>query len=140
MATKSGKEKKIPLVKPVEPDMEKGKRASSKSKEEDDIDDDNDKDQKPLKKGKGASKKNDDDDDEDDVVEVQDDWEKPEEEDEWDPDFDEFDVPKSKGKKTPATGKKPAKDEEDDFKIDDDFKDLGFDDLDGGGFDEEDDF
>ena len=34
------------------------------------------------------------------------------------------------------------KDEEDDFKIDDDFKDLGFDDLDGGGgnFDEEDDY
>ena len=26
-----------------------------------------------------------------------------------------------------------AKDEDDDFKIDDDFKDLGFDDLDGGG-------
>ena len=33
-----------------------------------------------------------------------------------------------------------AKDEEDDFKIDDDFKDLGFDDLDGGaGFDDDDD-
>ena len=29
-----------------------------------------------------------------------DDWEKPEEEEEWDPDFDEFDVPKSKGKKS----------------------------------------
>ena len=38
-------------------------------------------------------------------------------------------------------GKKSAKDDDDDFKIDDDFKDLGFDDLDGGGgFDDDDDF
>jgi hypothetical protein len=45
-------------------------------------------------------------------------------------------VPKSKGKKAPG---KKAKDEEDDFKLEDDFKDLGFDDLDGGGgFDDDD--
>ena len=55
-----------------------------------------------------------------------------EEEEEWDPDFEEFDLPKSKAKKTPG-GKKPADDDED-FKIDEEFKDLdlfndrGFDD------------
>ena len=41
-------------------------------------------------------------------------------------------MPKSKGKKAP--GKKGAKGgDEDEFKVDDDFKDLGFDDLDSGG-------
>ena len=45
-------------------------------------------------------KKGDDDDDDDDAAdEKADDWEKVEEEEEWDPDFDEFDIPKSKGKK-----------------------------------------
>ena len=90
-----------------------------------------------LKRVRGLQKKNKDDDDDDDDVEVADDWEKPEEDDNWDPDFDEFDVPKSKGKK--ITGKKAAKEEEEEFKVDDDFKDLGFDDLSGGGFDDEDD-
>ena len=78
------------------------------------------------------------DDDVDDVDE-KDEWEKGDEDDNWDPDFDEFDVPKSAAKK--SIGKKPGKDEDDDFKIEDDFKDLGFDDLDGGGsFDDDDDF
>ena len=74
-------------------------------------------------------------------MEVEDEWEKGEEGDDWDPDFDEFDVPKSAAKK--SVGKKGGKDEDDDFKIDDDFKDLGFDDLDGGGgsgYDDDDDF
>ena len=62
-----------------------------------------------------------------------DDWEKPEEEDNWDPDFDEFDIPKSKAKKS---GKK---DDDDDFAIDDEFKDMGMFD-DSGGFDDDDDF
>ena len=76
--------------------------------------------------------------DHDPCIEEDDECEKGETSDDWDPDFDEFDIPKSTSKK--ATGKKTAKDEEDDFKIDDDFKDLGFDDLDGGaGFDDEDD-
>ena len=35
-----------------------------------------------------------------DEEEVADDWEKQEEEDNWDPDFEEFDLPKSKGKKS----------------------------------------
>ena len=39
----------------------------------------------------------------------------------WDPDFDEFDIPKSKAKK--STGKKGVE-EEDDFKVDDEFKDM----------------
>ena len=43
-------------------------------------------------------------------------------EEEWDPDFEEFDVPKSKVKKADSGGKKPV---EDDFTFDDDeFKDL----------------
>ena len=68
-------------------------------------------------------------------MEIEDEWEKGDEDDNWDPDFEEFDLPKSKGKKTPA--KKSVKDD-DDFKVDDDFKDLGLfnDDID----DEEDDF
>ena len=67
-----------------------------------------------------------------------DDWEKVEEEEEWDPDFEEFDLPKSKGKKSP--GKKPAAvDEDEDFKIDDEFKDI-FNDSDAGFDDEDDDF
>jgi hypothetical protein len=84
-------------------------------------------DVKPAKKlGKDAaisSKKNEDDDEEDDVDEGPDDWEKPEEEEEWDPDFEEFDIPQSKGKKG-VTGKKSGAYEEEDFKVDDEFKDL----------------
>jgi DNA-directed RNA polymerase subunit delta len=59
-----------------------------------------------------------------------------EEEEEWDPDFEEFDVPKSKGKKATGgvAGKKGAEEEED-FKVDDEFKDM-FDDG-GDGFDDD---
>ena len=57
----------------------------------------------------------------DDVDEEVDDWDKVEEEENWDPDFEEFDVPKSKAKKSP--GKKGVE-EEDDFKVDDEFKDM----------------
>ena len=62
-----------------------------------------------------------------------DDWDKVEEEEDWDPDFDEFDIPKSKGKKAAPSGKKSSEEEED-FKIDDEFKDM-FNESDG--FDEE---
>jgi hypothetical protein len=73
------------------------------------------------KGGKTSSRKSVEDDDEADVDDGPDEWEKPEEEEEWDPDFEEFDLPKSTGKKT---GKKAAGDE-DDFKFEDDeFKDL----------------
>ena len=47
-------------------------------------------------------RKRDDDDDDDDVDEEVDDWDKVEEEENWDPDFEEFDVPKSKAKKGPG--------------------------------------
>lgn len=49
---------------------------------------------------KTSSKKSDEDEDDEDIDDGPDDWESPEEEEEWDPDFEEFDVPKSKGKKT----------------------------------------
>ena len=66
-------------------------------------------------------------------------WDRVEEEEEWDPDFDEFDIPKSKSKKSaPGSTKKSAK-EEDDLGFDEEFKDLGLFDE-GGGFDDEDDF
>ena len=50
-----------------------------------------------------------------------------EEEEDWDPDFEEFDIPKSKVKKAAggATGGKKAGKEEDDFSFEDDeFKDM----------------
>ena len=113
--------------------------------EDDDLDDIEDKvdiETKPVVKSKKSSKKKSDDEDEDDdeqEVEIADEWEKPEEEDNWDPDFDEFDIPKSKTKK--AAAKKPSKDE-DDFKVDSDFKELGlFDDMDdnaGSNYDDDD--
>ena len=49
-------------------------------------------------------------------------------------------VPLAFAKKSTGT-KKGGADEDDDFKIDDDFKDLGFDDFSGGSdFDDDDDF
>lgn len=69
-----------------------------------------------------------------------DDWEEgeegAEEEDEWDPDFDEFDIPKSTKK-----GGAAKEEEEEDVKFDEDLNE--FDDLFGDGgdeFDEDDDF
>jgi hypothetical protein len=64
-----------------------------------------------------------------DAPEEEDEWDKVEEEEEWDPDFDEFDVPKSR------TGKSNSKDDNEDvnFEEDEEFKDL----FDEEGFDEE---
>ena len=65
---------------------------------------------------------------EEEEEEQADDWEKSEEEEEWDPDFDEFDVPKSR------SGKSEEKDEEDlNFEEEEEFNDLFEDD----GFDED---
>jgi DNA-directed RNA polymerase subunit delta len=151
MALKSDKEKKGSKASAPEIPKETGK-ASSKAKKEPDEDLDEDDDDNfeapktPAKKNAKASSKSkkeedDDDDVDDDGVEEVDDWEKVEETEEWDPDFDEFDVPKSKVKKsTGGAAKKTAKGgEEDELGLDEDFKDL---DLFGeGGFeDEEDDF
>ena len=79
-------------------------------------------------------KKEEEDDEDEDGEEESDDWDKPEEEEEeWDPDFDEFDVPKKGAKK--STGSKKSG-EEDDFKFEDDeFDDLFEDDE----FDDDDD-
>lgn len=92
---------------------------------------------------KAGEEEPDEDDDEDVPAEEEDDWEKgeegEEEADEWDPDFDEFDIPKST--KKAAGGKKDA-DEEEDVKFDEDlneFDDL-FGDSGGDGFDDDDDF
>ena len=93
------------------------------------------------KKAGKATKKSgedgDDDEDDGDQADEVDDWDKVEEEDNWDPDFDEFDIPKSKVKKaTGGAGKKAGK-EEDDFSFEDDeFKDM---DLFNDSVDEEDD-
>lgn len=132
------------------PSKETPKKTSSKSKKEleDNDEDDEDLDDDTVspksgvknaaktsgKKGKGED---DDDDDDADDVDVVDDWDKPEEEEEWDPDFEEFDLPKSKVKKT--GGVKKGKGDDDELGIDEEFKDL---DLfnDRGLDDEEDDF
>ena len=68
-----------------------------------------------------------------------DEWEKVEEEEEWDPDFDEFDIPKSKTKKSTGgnTSKKTKAGEEDDLGLDEDFKDLDL--FNDSGFEEEED-
>jgi len=77
-----------------------------------------------------------DDDDLEDEDEVDDDWGKADEEDDsWDPDFDEFDIPKSKTPKKAGKGKK-GKEEDDDLGLDDDLS-LDDDDLFG---DKDDDF
>ncbi len=144
MASKSDSTKKTSSKTALDPERTAVKKSSSKAKKDEDDDDDEvdeELETKPASKTKKATTKSkvDDEEDEDEDVEVADDWEKPEEEDEWDPDFDEFDVPKSKGVKK-VIGKK-GKADDDEFKLDDDFKDLGFDDLSGGGYDdEEDDF
>jgi sodium/potassium-transporting ATPase subunit alpha len=71
-------------------------------------------------------------------VEEDDDWNKADEEDSWDPDFDEFDIPKSKTKKATGGAGKKGKDE-DDLGLDDDFKEMDlFNDSDG--FDDDDDY
>ncbi len=83
---------------------------------------------------KKKSKEEDVDDDiEDDAEEIEDDWAKPEEEDNWDPDFEEFDMPKKSAKKP---GKFKKADEDDEFSLDEDLKGLDDDDL----FDEKDEF
>ncbi len=73
------------------------------------------------------------DDDIDEEDEVEDDWAKTEEDDSWDPDFEEFDMPKKSTKKA-GKGKK-GQDEDDDLGLDDDLN-LEDDDL----FDEKDEF
>jgi hypothetical protein len=129
MATKPDKEKKSPGKTGSASAKDSVKKTSSKpakQTEEDDDDELDDETETPVSKksGKAASSKTKkgDDDDDDGEEDGPDEWEKPEEEEEWDPDFEEFDVPKSKVKKADSGGKKPV---EDDFTFEDDeFKDL----------------
>lgn len=110
---------------------------STKKIEEDDFDF-NEEDMEILKSSKKSTfpkstKKITDDDEED---EVEDDWTKVDEVDSsWDPDFEEFDIPKSKNKNKAGGLPKKRKrreedDDDDDFSMDDDFKDLNNDSLD----------
>ena len=75
------------------------------------------------------------------TIEEVDEWEKVEEEEEWDPDFDEFDIPKSKTKK--STGGNTSKENDQRpatrmiWGLDEDFKDLDL--FNESGFDEEED-
>lgn len=129
--SKSEKEKKVTKNPVGETKSDKTKKAEVKPKNSDEDDDMYLDNEKPTKKSISSKS-----DDEDDDLDVQDDWEKPEDDDNWDPDFEEFDVPKSKVKKTP--GKKSS--DEDEFSVDDEFKDLGFFDDDSSGFESEDDY
>ena len=93
-----------------------------------------------VAKSDGDDDEDGDDDDDDMGEEEVDEWEKVEEEEEWDPDFDEFDIPKSKTKKSTGgnTSKKTTKGtDEDDLGIDEEFKDLDL--FNDSGFDEEED-
>ena len=66
-------------------------------------------------------------------------WNASEEDDSWDPDFAEFDLPKSKTKKPAGPKKKGAASDEDDFKLDDDFNEFDLFDEKNSGFDDDDD-
>jgi hypothetical protein len=121
MATKSDKDlkssaKKIPAAtaKAV-----KGKKQSEELLDGDDVE----KTRSSLRTVTKASAR--DDDDEAEEATDFDDAEKEVEDEDWDPDFDEFDLPKG-GSVKKAVGKKSSKDEDedDDFKIDDEFKDM----------------
>jgi hypothetical protein len=112
----------------IETIIAQAKGRPSKTKKVEDDEDLDDEDVAPKKSSKKSS--DDDDDDEDDDVDGAE-----EDDDEWDPDFEEFDLPKSR------KGKGGSKaEEEEDFKVEDteDFKDL---DLfnDSESFDDEDD-
>lgn len=91
---------------------------TKKQAEKDEIDfEDDEKITKDGKKTTQIAGKSDDSEEEDISVKKGD-----EDEENWDPDFDEFDLPKS-SKKVPF-GKKEAKDSDDEFKVDEEFQDY----------------
>jgi nucleolin len=102
MALKTIKEKKAATAKNGELKAEKLSKSTSKKKDvdEDDLDEEDE--------------------------EVNDDWEKTEEDTSWDPDFEEFDLPKKAAKKP---GKFKPSDDDDEFSLNEDFKDIDDDDL-----------
>lgn len=112
---KSGTQKDVGATKPT--------AKPKKKAEEDDIDfEDDERVTKAGKKSPSVTGK-DNDDNEIDNIEAEGSISTGEEDEEnWDPDFDEFDLPKS-SKKVPL-GKKSAKDNEDEFKVDEEFEDF----------------
>lgn len=77
---------------------------------------------KAQKETKSTSKKKNVDEDElEEDDEPIDDWEKVEDDSSWDADFEEFDMPKKSNKKP---GKFKPQDDDDDFNLNDDFKDI----------------
>ena len=147
MAPKSDKEKKDSKKSAPGSSKEIPGKASPKPKKKEDDDEEEEDDDfdtpKAKKSGKASPKKKDededDDDDVDDEVDEVDEWDKVEEEEEWDPDFDEFDIPRSKTKKSGTTGPKKAgkAGDDDDLGLDDDFKNLDL--FNDRGFEEEED-
>ena len=146
MAAKSNKEPKSTGKTNHVPGKDSDKKTTSKSRkpvdedeEEDELEEENElspaskKSSRVVTSKKGTAAE----DDDDEAEEVKDDWEKVEEEEDWDPDFDEFDLPKSKGKKASGTAGKKGAEEEVDFKFDDDFKDMDL--FNDRGFDDDDD-
>ncbi|MDB5193184.1 MAG: hypothetical protein JWQ96_2747 [Segetibacter sp.] len=128
MAAKSDKDLKSSVKKKAQPPAAKPSSATSKKKSEDeDVEDEEMTILSTAKKSPKASAKSavNHEDDEVEVLGEFDDAEKVEEDEDWDPDFDEFDLPKG-GSVKKAVGKKASKDEDedDDFKIDDEFKDM----------------
>lgn len=131
MAPKSEKDSKSTNKKKTTTKTTQSKPSSKSLKKIEEEEDD----MKPLKSSKEptfskSTKKITDEDDDDD--EMEDDWTKIDEVDSsWDPDFEEFDIPKSKNKTDELAKKRKRKyDEDDAFSIDDDFKDLNNDTLD----------
>ena len=124
MATKSDKKNSVPKKKGLQKDGETNKKLtrSEKQDKEDSVDfEDDKKPAKSSKKSASAIKENDDNDvDFEEEENAAEDSKKVE--DDWDPDFDEFDLPKSSKKILP--GKKSAKESEDEFKVDEEFEDF----------------
>ena len=123
MATKPDKEnsssKKNVLKKGV--GIKKSASKTKKQVDEEDIDfEDGKKAMKSSKKSEGLISRKDD--DEEDIEEENDNLKQGEEDEDWDPDFNEFDLPKS-SKKTLVT-RKSVKEDDDEFKVDEEFKDL----------------
>ena len=124
MAAKSGKKNSAPKKNGLQKDDETNKKQadSENQDKEDTIDFDGDeKVSKSIKKSGSATKESDDNDVDFDEEEISAEDSK-EVEDDWDPDFDEFDLPKSSKKILP--GKKTAKESEDEFKVDEEFEDF----------------
>ncbi|MFN2458121.1 MAG: hypothetical protein ABR502_07970 [Chitinophagaceae bacterium] len=134
MATKpdKGKRSTTPSSTNSELNSKKAPAKAKKQEEDDDIEDDDELNVSTPKKTamkafKGTTKP-----DEKDESDADDDWNKSEEEDEWDPDFEEFDLPKSR--KTAKAGKE-ADAEDFIFDEDEELKQL----LNDGGFEDDED-